>query len=529
MQTTADVLIVGAGPVGLLLASLLAREGIDVCIVDRMRERSEFCKALGMTARTLELFDDLGVAGDAIEAGVWIKGVSFFKDGVQGETMMLPESGALPYGALSIAQSETERILEGALSRHGRRVQYGWALDDLTDTPDRVEVRLQSRDGKRHEMVCRWLVGCDGAHSRVRSSIGMPFEGGQFPQTFALADLDVDWSMPRGPMYRFNVSGKEGTSRTLAAIPIQGTVQRYRLSTMLPDDHIANETAGEKAPDFDSIERYMRPLLPEGTKLSSMRWSSVYRISHRIVPRYRKGRVFLAGDAAHIHPPVGGQGMNTGLQDAHNLAWKLAMVINGRAAPSLLDSYSGERHPVGLDVVRETHAAMNEVLAQRARLPGIRETQLLISYRGTAHVRDDAPLDDAALPAPGDRAPDIDGLRHPFIGHGVRLFDRLGRGRHVLIGYAANAEAARGFVEIVSTLRAVFGQAVSGVAIVPAEADALAIEGVTVLNDTSGAFAREYGARDGMVWLVRPDGFIGWRAASPSRAQLAAYLSGPTT
>ena len=525
MQTTADVLIVGAGPVGLLLASLLAREGVDVCIIDRMRERTEFCKALGVTARTLEVFDDLGVAGDAIEAGVWLKGVAFFKDGVQGEIVTLPAFGPLPYGALSLAQSETERILEGALGRHGPRVQYGWVLDDLTDTHDRVEVRLQSRDGKRHEMVCRWLVGCDGAHSRVRSSIGMPFEGGQFPQTFALADLDVDWSLPRGLMYRLHISG---AARTLAAIPIQGSARRYRLSTMLPDDLATNETAGEKAPDFDTIERYMRPLLPEGTKLSSMRWSSVYRVSHRIVPRYRKGRVFLAGDAAHIHPPIGGQGMNTGLQDAHNLAWKLAMVLQGRAAPSLLDSYSTERHPVGLDVVRDTHAAMNEVLAQRARLPGLRETQLLISYRGTAHVRDDAPLDDAALPAPGDRAPDIDGLRHPFVGHSVRLFDRLGRGRHVLIGYASNADAARGFVEIVSTLRAVFGQAVGGVAIMPAEADALSIEGVTVLNDTTGVFAREYGASDGMVWLVRPDGFIGWRAASPSRAQLAAYLSGPT-
>ncbi|HTJ94129.1 MAG TPA: FAD-dependent monooxygenase [Pararobbsia sp.] len=526
MQTTADVLIVGAGPVGLLLATLLAREGVDVCIVDRMRERTEFCKALGVTARTLEVFDDIGIVDAAIEAGVWLKGVSFYNNGIPGDTMNVPATDLLPYGALSLAQSETERLLEAALGRHAHKVQYGWALDELTDTPDRVEVRLQSREGKRHDLVCRWVVGCDGAHSRVRSSIGMPFDGGQFPQTFALADLDVAWSLPRGFMYRFNLAGSGGNPRTLAAIPIRGSAQRYRLSTVLPDDYAANDTAAERAPDFDMIEHTMRPLLPEGTSLSSMRWSSVYRVSHRIVPQYRKAHVFLAGDAAHIHPPVGGQGMNTGLQDAYNLAWKLALVLQGRAAPALLDSYSAERHPVGLDVVRDTHAAMNEVLAQQARLPGVRETQLLVGYRGSPHVRDDAASVDPAWPAPGDRAPDADHLRRPFVGHTIRLHDHLTRGRHVLLAYPGTIEAAQGFVPIVDTLRAVFGHTVSGVVILPAGVDALAIEGVTVLTDDSGTFAREYGATAGMVWLVRPDGHIGWRALAPSRAQLAAYLSG---
>lgn len=527
MQTTADVLVVGAGPVGLLLATMLAREGVDVCVIDRMRERAEFCKALGVTARTLEVFDDLGIAGDAIEAGVWIQGVSTYKNGVQADSMSLP-AGAFPYGALSLAQPETERLLEATLGRHGKHVEYGWALDELVDTPDRVEVKLQSRDGKRHDLVCRWLVGCDGVHSRVRSSLGIAFEGGQFPQTFALADLDVQWSLPRGIMYRFNVDDGTGAPRTLAAVPVKGSPQRYRLSTVLPVAHDNADTVGEKSPDFDTVVRTMSPLLPQGTNLSSMRWSSVYRVSHRIVPSYRKHHVFLAGDAAHVHPPVGGQGMNTGLQDAQNLAWKLAMVIKGRAAPALLDGYDAERRPVGLDVVRETHTAMNDVLAQRARLPGIRETQLLISYRGTAHVRDDTNALDAALPAPGDRAPNVDGLRHPYIGHTVRLFERIGRGRHVLVGYANAVESARGFVEVVDTLRAIFGNAASGVVIVPSGVDACAIEGVNVLSDDAGAFAREYGAQDRMVWLIRPDGYIGWRAGSPSRAQLAAYLSGPT-
>ncbi|MFD2032369.1 FAD-dependent monooxygenase [Ancylobacter dichloromethanicus] len=227
-------------------------------------------------------------------------------------------------------------------------------------------------------------MAATGGRSAVRSGLELSLEGGQFPQTFVLADLEIDWNLPRGRFYRFNLSaGGERPATTLVAVPVAGSVRRYRLSTVLPDA-LLHTGEGERPtpPSFDEICAFMTPLLPEGTRLDTMHWSSVYRVNHLIVSSYAKGRGFLAGDAAHMHPPVGGQGLNTGLQDAYNLAWKLALAQRGRASAGLLESYSSERRAVGLDLVENTSRALNETLAQRSPLPGMRETQLLVTYRG---------------------------------------------------------------------------------------------------------------------------------------------------
>jgi 2-polyprenyl-6-methoxyphenol hydroxylase-like FAD-dependent oxidoreductase len=417
MKTTVDVLIAGAGPVGLLLATELSRDGVDVLLIERLTTRSFFCKALGVTPRTLEIFEDLGIAQDAIDSGVWLQGVSSFTDNVPGPSMDVPTD--LPFGSLSLAQFDTERLLEACLHRCGGSVSYGHALISFAAHADGVRAQVQGPDDQTHTIECRWLVGCDGAHSKVRATLGFEFAGGQYPQTFVLADLEVDWDLPRGRMYRFNAGtvGQSGGA-ALAAVPVHGSPRRYRLSTVVPESAM-NRSGDGTAETFSTLEQIaalMTPLLPKGAILSSLHWSSVYRVSHRIVPAYAKGRVFLAGDAAHLHPPVGGQGMNTGLQDAHNLAWKLTLVGRGLAGQPLLDSYSIERHAVGLDVVENTSRALNDVLAQRAQLPGMRETQLLVSYRGSPIVRDERAHAATAELAAGDRAPNagqLDGSNNP--------------------------------------------------------------------------------------------------------------------
>jgi 2-polyprenyl-6-methoxyphenol hydroxylase-like FAD-dependent oxidoreductase len=353
--------------------------------------------------------------------------------------MQVPEQG-LPYGSLSLAQYETERLLEAAFTEHGGRVHYGFKLDSFVETDEGVEAFLTGPKGEARTVRCRWLVGCDGSHSKVRLALGLSYEGAQFPQTFALADVDVDWDHPRGPMYRFEWSDAARAKTSVAAVPVRGSARRYRLSMIVPDEHSAS-LAGVAAPDFDTMRALLLPSLPEGTQLSSMRWSSVYRVSHRIASGYGHGRVFIAGDAAHIHPPVGGQGMNTGLQDAHNLAWKLAYVAKGLAHPKLLDSYSAERHPVGVDVVQSTSAALNAVLARQAANPAMRETQLLVTYRGSPIVADMCADADPELPAPGDRLPDACGLSQRFVGRPRRLHEFTGHGRHVLLGYVDAAGA----------------------------------------------------------------------------------------
>jgi 2-polyprenyl-6-methoxyphenol hydroxylase-like FAD-dependent oxidoreductase len=321
---------------------------------------------------------------------------------VPTRSMRVPDEG-LPYGSLSLAQYETERLLEAAFAEHGGHVNYGCTLNSFIENDETIDAFLTGAQGEALTLRCKWLVGCDGAHSKVRSGVGLSFEGEQYPQTFALADVDIDWSCPRGPMYRFEWTDPARANVSVAAVPVRGSAKRYRLSMIVPDEQ-ASLLNNAVTPDFEAMCNLLLPSLPEGSQLSSMRWSSVYRVSHRLASAYGRGRAFIAGDAAHIHPPVGGQGMNTGLQDAHNLAWKLAHVAKGLMGPTLLESYQAERHPVGVDVVKSTSAALNAVLARQAANPAMRETQLLISYRGSPIINDLWPDADPTAPAPGDRA-----------------------------------------------------------------------------------------------------------------------------
>jgi 2-polyprenyl-6-methoxyphenol hydroxylase-like FAD-dependent oxidoreductase len=527
MKASAEILIVGAGPVGLMLAGELRRDGVDVLLIEQMAQRSFFCKALGVTARTLEIFEDLGLVERAIDSGVWVTGVTVFNDGKLAQAMEVPTAG-LPYGALLLAQFETERLLEEGLHRRGGTVTYGWSLTGLAEQADGVVAQLHSLEGHMQEVRCRWLVGCDGAHSKVRHLLNLSFEGSKFPQTFLLADLDLTWDLPRGPMYRFNQTAGKSPGTSLVALPVYGLPQRYRLSMMLPESLAvsAQDEAQEAAPpDFEEITERMTPLLPAGTGLATLRWSSRYRVSHRIVPAYSKGRIFLAGDSAHIHPPVGGQGMNTGLQDAHNLAWKLTLAARDIAAPGLLESYSAERRPVGLDVVENTSRALNDVIALKINLPGIKETQLLIGYRNSEIVADERSGIDPALPSAGDRAVDVDELRRPFVAHALRLRNLIGDGKHVLLGYIGNDSKELDLLaDLLDLLKAATGNNAAGFAITASGQTLPIQERVPILTDAGAQFRSNYGATPGMVWLIRPDGHIGWCSQSPSSSSCTAFL-----
>jgi hypothetical protein len=267
------------------------------------------------------------------------------------------------------------------------------------------------------------------------------------------------------------------------------------------------------------------PALPDGTQLSSMRWSSVYRVSHRIVPAYAKGSVFIAGDAAHIHPPVGGQGMNTGLQDAHNLAWKLSLAAKGLAQPALLESYSEERQPVGVDVVRSTSAALNAVFAREAATPAMRETQLHVTYRGSRIVADECPDMDVTSPTPGDRVPELGKLQQAFVGHVRRLHECVGRGRHVLLGYIeAPGAQYDAFVEGCAALDALPHGLASAVLIAAPGCEVPPNEQITVLTDAANEFTTAFRAPGGTVWGVRPDAHIRWCSHRCSKEAVKGWL-----
>ena len=525
----AEVLVVGAGPVGLTLAAELARHGTRCRIIDKLPQPSPYCRAIGVTPRTLEVWDDMGIARTMIDAGIWIRGLRsiIHPHAPKDELLQFDD---LPYAELGLPQYETERLLTRHLNQYGLEVERGVTLTSLAQNANQVEVQLEHENGKTEKAVFQYVVGCDGAHSAVRHEVKIPFEGEAFPMLFMLGDVHIAWDLPRGLALRALRLVEDNAPDMFIAVPLPEP-GRYRVS-MLAAPELA-ESGGTShglqselpGPDLTHLQAIADDLIPQQPHLSDLRWSSIFRISMRLAKAYRAGRVFIAGDAAHIHPPTGGQGMNTGIQDAYNLAWKLALVIQSEASDRLLDSYDAERRPVGADVVARTRAASEGYGREKGAKPDrLADTQLLISYRATDWVTDDAPDLDPAVPVAGDRAPDVTGLRRQGVGFPVRLFDVLRGTEHVLIVHSLQVPAAAIMADVVKLaqdLRARFGPVLRIVAI--ANTELADLFGLACYRDADGAFAKAYG-RHNTMFLVRPDGYIGWRGQFLNSAGLMAYL-----
>jgi 2-polyprenyl-6-methoxyphenol hydroxylase-like FAD-dependent oxidoreductase len=524
----AEVLVVGAGPVGLTMAAELARHGQRCRIIDRLDAPSGFCKAIGVTPRTLEVWEDMGIVRPMIDAGLWLEGLRMIIPG-QPSRDAISDLSDLPYGNLGIPQYETERILTEHLRRIGVDVERGVALNGFGDDGRRVHVELGHSDGQIERTEFRFVVGCDGAHSVVRKAAGIGFPGDQFPVQFMLGDVMIEWEVPRGFAVFAIHPNEDGPPDFLVAIPLPER-KRYRVSMLAPgepaeadDAHgILSERPG---PSLDELQAVADRLLPAVPQISDLRWSSLFRISMRLADKYRAGNAFIAGDAAHIHPPTGGQGMNTGIQDAYNLAWKMALVLRGAAAERLLDSYEAERRPVGAEVVARTRAE-SEGLGRTKRGPDdrLKDTQILVNYRDSGWVEDapdGAATDDA--PRAGDRAPDAEGLRRDHVGFPLRLFDVLRGTEHVLVLYLG--EQAGRYADDVAALgsTATADGLIRTVAIAAPSSPAIDL-GFPVLHDVHGAFVRTYHAKVGMMWLIRPDGYIGLHSAALDRAVLERFV-----
>ncbi|MFH9761992.1 FAD-dependent monooxygenase [Streptomyces anulatus] len=526
-----DVMIAGAGPVGLTLAAELRRAGVACRIVDRLPARLPFAKAVGLQPRTLELFDRMGLVRDVLDAAVPMRGQLTYVNGVAEGRIELVLPPEVPYGFAALPQYETERVLEEFLGRFGTAIERATELVAFAQDADGVTSRLATSSGGEEEVRSRFLVGCDGAHSLVRKGLGLSFEGGAFPEEYMLADVEVGWSLPPGYGVRSLHRGADGAiDDLLVCIPLPGT-GRYRMSMLVPPelsaarraeasgpaggDGVAHGLEGGTAPALADIQKVLDRLAPEPVTASALRWSSVFRISHRLVDRYGRGRVFVAGDAAHIHPPTGAQGMNTGIQDACNLAWKLALAVGGAAGPRVLPGYDAERHPVGEEVVGRTvrHAAegVQADPTDRETLL-LREAQLLVGYRESPLVTPLAP--DAPDPLrPGDRAPDCGGLTGDIAAYPVRLFDLLRGHGHILLVYGDHP-AGDTPADLASAARELTGGRMETHGILPADATDRPA-GVPHHRDSRGEFARRYGAGEGAAFVVRPDGYLTARLQPP--------------
>ncbi len=549
-DSSTDVLVVGAGPVGLLMAAELRRHGARCRVIDKLPEPMAWVKALGVSQRTLEVWDDLGIVTEAMDAGLTARRQRVFvnRESVVDADVAFP--GEAPYRyPLLLTQPETERILAGHLARLGTHVERGVELRSFVADADGVRATLATANGGEEVLRCRYLAGCDGAHSTVRQQLQLPFEGGRFPTEFLLADVQVDWEFSHATSCLFLEVREDRLENLLVCIPYRDPSSRgrprYRLSTMARPvsevdwEGVAAQTtpAEEPAtkPTLDQVREMVRHFVPVPAEVSELRWSSIFRISHRIVPRYRVGRVFLAGDAAHIHPPTGGQGMNTGLQDAYNLAWKLALDLKGLAHPTLLDSYDAERRPVGEAVVERTRQRSMSFgdRSQQNNEQALRDdAQLCVDYRGTGWVLEGQSQPGGAPangPQSGDRAPDVPALHRDGTTFPVRLFDLLRGTHHTLLVYDAASPDRTGtnaLAEVTATLRSRYGDQFHTYRIVPPEeaASPAGDETCPTLVDSERHFQRLYGAAVSTAYLVRPDGYIGFRTDALNRSALDRYL-----
>ena len=524
-STQKPILVVGAGPVGLTMASELRRHGVRCRLIDRAPQALLYCRAIGVTPRTLEVWEDMGIVREMIDSGLWITGLRSVIDGQPAQEVVAPPLG-LPFAQLGLPQYETERLLTEHLQSLGGDIEQGTELVALTQDSNGVAVTLRKGEGATEEARFSYVVGCDGAHSAVRKALDIGFDGEAYPWPFMLGDVHIAWDLPYGMAFRAVRPRADGPPDMFIAIPLP-EAGRYRVSMLAPNS--LNPTGGTehgiqaelKGPSLSDLQAVANDMVPTKPKLSDLRWSSVFRISMRLASEYRKDRAFIAGDAAHIHPPTGGQGMNTGIQDAYNLAWKLALVVQGSGRSDLLDSYDAERRPVGADVVKRTQAASENYGREKGKAPDrLADTQILVSYRGTPFVAEEPSL---AMdgPSAGDRAPDMQGLARAGFGFPLRLFDIIKGTEHVLLIQLDDRAQADDAVAFAGDLRKQWGPLVRVAAITrTALPDMPQLPG---LLDAEGRFAKTYGSGVRAI-MVRPDGYIGWRGASWRSPGLAQYL-----
>ncbi|MCR8897590.1 FAD-dependent monooxygenase [Gordonia sp. GONU] len=534
-----DVLVAGAGPIGLTAAIELRRRGVRVRIVDPLLDPPQYAKAVGIQPRTLEVFEGMGVLEPILDAGMEMRGQLVFVNGSEVSRIDLSTPDDVPFRFHLLPQYATERVLRDRLTDLDAEIERGVRVSAFEQDVDGVTVTLADADGGETQVRASYLIGADGAHSTVRKGLGLSFEGGAFAEQYMLGDVAVDWSMPRGYAIRAMHQADDGTTDDLlVCIPLPGR-GRYRMSMLVPDELAIGETSGgdgvahgfegTRTPELSHIQAVVDRLSPEPATVSDMRWSSVFRISHRIVDSYGRGRVFVAGDAAHIHPPTGAQGMNTGVQDAHNLAWKLALAVDGVAAPGLLDSYDLERRPVGEEVVGRTVRDAREGIGTDSTDVDFvtrREAQLLISYADSPITAGSTVPSTPSAPRAGERAPDAAGLGRESVNHPLRLFSLLGGVDHSLVLYADATSGAED-VAVLEGLAAEITATARGhmtVHVVAAPTAQVGSTDLPLLRDTEGLFAAGYRPDGSTAFVIRPDGYLGYRGPLDDAAAVLAYL-----
>jgi 2-polyprenyl-6-methoxyphenol hydroxylase-like FAD-dependent oxidoreductase len=504
-----DVFIAGAGPTGLAMAAEAARFGLRYRIVDKAAHGALHSQALVVQARTLEQFERYELAQPAIASGRRLRRIRIYSDGARILEASFDEiRGSYPF-VLFLPQTETERLLTGHVEAQGGKIEREVALESFEERADAIACTLRHADGSQETLTAAYLIGADGAHSTVRRLLNFSFEGDAEPYTFFLGDLRVDGEVPGDELTVHLHSGN---------VVFLGRMDDTHCRVII----VGNESAAQRDPVAEDFQRAIDDAGIQNLRVSEPRWTAAFRVSERRTPAYSRGRVFLAGDATNIHSPVGGQGMNTGIQDAANLIWKIALVQTRRARPLLLDSYDRERKPVGDALVFETAGALRAATASNWLLERVRDGLLsrigslesvkqrlrdTISETGLNYSR--SPIvcecgDSGGLCA-GDRAPDCE-VRDET-GAALRIFSLFKEPLHtaLMIAPPPDADLSR-FAQVFSSYRDV-------------------MHGM-VLVDGDEDFYAHYAPPGGSLYVIRPDGYVGFHGQPSDLEALEAWCSG---
>ena len=486
-----SILIVGAGPTGMTAAIELKRAGFDVRIIDKSAHLAQHSQALLVQARTLEQFQRYGIADEAIARGRKLHGAQFFSEGKQIASIDFDELASRYPFALFLPQSETEALLNAHMEHLGVKTERRVELESLIQDDRSVRVSLRHANGNLEDLRVRWVLGCDGARSTVREKTGIPFDGGGVGLSFFLGDVVLDG--PDAPENDLAIHLHHGDVVFLGRL-------NDRLVRMIVAVH---SQQNQEHPGDLTIDNLQRAADDAGVrvKIHSAEWMTPFHVNDRQAKQYRIGNIFLAGDASHVHSPVGGQGMNTGIQDVANLAWKLAAVARG-GDESLLDSYQEERGEVGKALLRFTERGLKMATTTNPLLEQVRNvlaplvaglkpvqhavtgflSETAIEYRSSSVVADHG--GDGDLRA-GDRLPDLM-LHYP--GEKITLLRDWTKARHlVLVINSCDAE--------VDQVRLNMPQA----EVIPLHLPQLDDEGINLLGITK------------KIVIVRPDGYVGFR------------------
>ncbi|GCE24156.1 FAD-dependent oxidoreductase [Dictyobacter kobayashii] len=528
-----DVLVVGAGPVGLALAYALRRHGLTCRVLDQRQSPADTSRALGVFNKTLEIFELLGMAE---QVAARAQPVHFMNAYARGKHLMQVSFELKDFETpftypVFCPQTHVEGILRQCLAEKDTPIEWGWALEMLEQDEEGVNALLRNEEGQEQQVRARWLAGCDGGHSKVRHLLELPFEGSP-DETWLVADVNLDWSLARDSVYSF--LAPEGT---VMAFPFPDG-KRWRL---------LNTTVSEQTDPASIAEQFTTAInnvyYDEPVVVPEPLWYSIFTIQQRHVHEMRAGHCFVVGDAAHVHSPASGQGMNTGIQDAFNLAWKLALVSRGLAEDRLLNSYSAEREPIAVTVLRGARAftrvlgnqqsavqqVRNTVLKGFFVLPPLRKvlnqqvsrylSELALNYKHSPIVAEDwqvTSINARNMPGlqAGSRVPDI----HYGINSKARLYDMLRDTHHTALLFTGLKPGDDELVEVASLTEHIKQLHHGWLQLFLITPDSETYEQLKsyssheeVILDQYGTLHRRFGAEGQALYVIRPDHHVGYR------------------